>query len=725
MSLLIKESKFLQVTILTISLAFSGTPLIAQTTVLKDINPGSNDGYIEHMTVVDSVMFFIADISDEDEGELFITDGTPEGTQKISDIAPPHDFPDIEDVTPLGNKIIFTAVTDELGREPYISDGTFSGTQLIEDINPDDGYSEAEHFGVMNGKAYFPAEDGSYPDANNGEELWVSDGTSGGTYQLKDLDPGQYLQYEWSTEETNYSSRPENFFAHGDVMYFSARHHDYGEELWVTDGTSEGTYMIKDIFPGNYENSDDNKNDSSPTNFSSINGTVLFNAESDTSYKSYLYTTDGTEEGTVKFLDEEVFINEEPVEYNGNWYFISGTKLWKSDGTPIGTTVVIDMAEGNYVIEDGSDLSDELFEYNGHIYFFSTYTLWKTDGTHAGTEVAVEGLFSLFDYHHTDFAALFNDHIYFVATDEGYGKADVSGRELWMTDGTQDGTMYVANLRTGIDRGEPDGSDPEDLRVLNGKLYFTAEGDSLGREIWMTTGIPQRNYQIKDTSLTAEFPDYGATVSFPNFTDSLSLQAFIHNNTDQESLQIPDSLTLGANRVWKLETQTSSSFEATLCLSLSEVNLDSPDLDNLDIIKRTDPQSDWELLDAQVGNSEEYLCAAGIQSFSEFTIVETPGNDLGVFTEAEETPGSFELKQAYPNPFNPTTNIRYSIPEATDVLLDVYNIVGQKVLTLVNTRQSAGTYNVTFEAHNLSSGVYFYRLEAGGKVETNKMTLLK
>jgi ELWxxDGT repeat protein len=721
-----QDFKFLLISILTIFLAFTTNSLIAQTTVLKDINPGSDDGYIDHMTVIDSVMFFIADLSDEDEGELFITDGTREGTQKISDIAPPHDYPDIEDVTPLGNKIIFTAVTDELGREPYISDGTYSGTQLIEDINPDDGYSEAEHFGVMNGKAYFPAEDGSYPDADNGEELWVSDGTSSGTYQLKDLDPGQYFQNSWSTQETNYSSRPDNFFTHGDVIYFSARHHNYGEELWITDGTSGGTHMVKDIFPGKYEDSDDIENDSSPTNFTSINGTVLFNAESDSVYKHYLYTTDGTEEGTVKFLNEEdVFIEEEPVEYSGNWYFISGTKLWKSDGTPTGTTTVIDMAEGNYVIEDGSDVSNELFKYNGQLYFFSTYTLWKTDGTQAGTEVAVESLFSLFDYHYTDFAALFNDHIYFVATDEGYGRADVAGRELWMTDGTQEGTMYVANLRTGIDRGEPDGSDPEDLRVLNGKLYFTAEGDSLGREIWMTTGIPQRSYQIKDTSLTAKFSDYGATVSFPNFTDSLHLQAFLYNNTDQESLQISDSLTLGANRVWKLETQTSSSFEATLCLSLSEVDLDSPDPANLDIIKRTGPQSDWELLAAQVDDNEEYLCAAGIQSFSEFTIVETPGNDLGVFTEAEETPGSFKLEKAYPNPFNPTTNIRYSIPEATDVSLKVYNIVGQKILTLVNTKQSAGNYNVTFDAHNLSSGVYFYRLEAAGKVTTNKMTLVK
>lgn len=697
--------------------ALLSIPLLsqAQTEVLKDINPGSNDGYIEYMTVVDSVMYFIADINDEDEGELFITDGTPEGTQKISDIAPPHDYPAIEDITPLGNKVIFTAVTDELGRELYISDGTFSGTQLVEDINAGDSYSDAEYFEVMNGKAYFQAGDGNYyPDANNGEELWVTDGTATGTYQLKDLDPGQYLQYGWST---NYSSRPYNFFTHGDVIYFSAQHHNYGRELWATDGTPGGTYMVKDIFPG--------KHDSSPENFTSINGTVLFTAESD-SYKHFLYTTDGTAEGTKKFLDEEVFIQEKPVEYNGSWYFISGTKLWKSDGTSEGTTVVIDMAEGNSVIEDSSDLGFQIFKLNNQLYFFSTYKLWKTDGTQAGTEAAVEYLFSMFDYHYQDFAAVYNDLIYFVATDKDYGQAKVSGRELWMTDGTQEGTMYVANLRTGIYKdGDPDGSDPEDLRVLNGKLYFTAAGDSLGREIWMTDGIPQRKYKIKDTLVTADFPDFGATINFSNFTDSLNVQAFFHRNIDQESLQIADSLTLEVNHIWAFKTQTSTSFEAELCLSLNEVALSSPNLDDLDIIKRTSAQSEWELLAAEVDENEEYLCAAGIQSFSDFTVVQRPEKNTGVSTELKEIPGIFELKNAYPNPFNPTTTIGYAIPEASTVRLTVYNVTGQKVATLMNEKQSAGQHEIVFNAGQLASGLYFYRLEAGNQIMIKKMTLLK
>lgn len=86
---------------------------------------------------------------------------------------------------------------------------------------------------------------------------------------------------------------------------------------------------------------------------------------------------------------------------------------------------------------------------------------------------------------------------------------------------------------------------------------------------------------------------------------------------------------------------------------------------------------------------------------------------------------SFELYPNFPNPFNPTTNIRYSIAEHVDVNLNVYNVLGQRVATLVNTSQAAGQYTVTFDASNLASGVYVYRLQAGGNIITRKMLLVK
>ena len=88
-------------------------------------------------------------------------------------------------------------------------------------------------------------------------------------------------------------------------------------------------------------------------------------------------------------------------------------------------------------------------------------------------------------------------------------------------------------------------------------------------------------------------------------------------------------------------------------------------------------------------------------------------------------PETFSLSQNYPNPFNPVTNIIYSIPVNGLVCLTVYNMLGQEVTKLVNENKHAGSYNVTFDGTNLSSGIYFYDITAGDYMERKKMVLLK
>jgi hypothetical protein len=98
--------------------------------------------------------------------------------------------------------------------------------------------------------------------------------------------------------------------------------------------------------------------------------------------------------------------------------------------------------------------------------------------------------------------------------------------------------------------------------------------------------------------------------------------------------------------------------------------------------------------------------------------VENDKNETGI-------PNEFTISQNYPNPFNPTTTIKYNIKEITMVVLKVFDILGREVVTLVNEEKPAGSYEIVFNAANLPSGIYFYRLQAGDYIETKKMVLMK
>ncbi|MEX0722099.1 MAG: T9SS type A sorting domain-containing protein [Balneolaceae bacterium] len=117
--------------------------------------------------------------------------------------------------------------------------------------------------------------------------------------------------------------------------------------------------------------------------------------------------------------------------------------------------------------------------------------------------------------------------------------------------------------------------------------------------------------------------------------------------------------------------------------------------------------------------------AANESGESEWSEVFDFSGNGGLSTEAETLPTEYSLQQNYPNPFNPTTQIRYGIPNAAEVRLEVFNMLGQKVTTLVNERKSAGWHNATFDASELSSGFYIYHIQAGEFASTKKLMLIK
>jgi len=114
----------------------------------------------------------------------------------------------------------------------------------------------------------------------------------------------------------------------------------------------------------------------------------------------------------------------------------------------------------------------------------------------------------------------------------------------------------------------------------------------------------------------------------------------------------------------------------------------------------------------------------GAKLSANFQVNENPSSKLDEIGLVS-TPTSLHLSQNYPNPFNPTTQIAYQLPDAANVRLSIFNLLGQEVEVLVNERKEAGSYTASWNAGNLSSGVYMYRLEVGSNVITKRMTLIK
>jgi len=126
-------------------------------------------------------------------------------------------------------------------------------------------------------------------------------------------------------------------------------------------------------------------------------------------------------------------------------------------------------------------------------------------------------------------------------------------------------------------------------------------------------------------------------------------------------------------------------------------------------------------LQDETGNQINENLKAG----EEITISNTLINKLMVLSGEIITPDEYALEQNYPNPFNPSTTIKFGVPKESIVKLSIYNVLGELVSTLVNEEKLSGTYEVEFNATVLSSGIYFYRLQAGSFVETKKMVLMK
>jgi hypothetical protein len=133
---------------------------------------------------------------------------------------------------------------------------------------------------------------------------------------------------------------------------------------------------------------------------------------------------------------------------------------------------------------------------------------------------------------------------------------------------------------------------------------------------------------------------------------------------------------------------------------------------------------DYSYTDATAGDVQYFYRLEQVDRDGTITYSESKeaGGTTGV---KEQKPTEFALQQNYPNPFNPTSVIEYSLPSSSHVLLELYNLLGQKIATLVNDVKAPGFYQVQVDGAHLASGVYIYRLTAGQKTFVRKMALVK
>ncbi|MCW8803295.1 MAG: T9SS type A sorting domain-containing protein [Ignavibacteriaceae bacterium] len=164
-------------------------------------------------------------------------------------------------------------------------------------------------------------------------------------------------------------------------------------------------------------------------------------------------------------------------------------------------------------------------------------------------------------------------------------------------------------------------------------------------------------------------------------------------------------------------------------LATSTDGLDWDKYSNNPVLKPS--QSGWDNGEVETGcvvqmGDTLYMWYDGSNSGTYHWQIGLATSSLVSSVEQETTlPTEYILSQNYPNPFNPSTKIKYSVPQSSNVVIKVFDILGNEIETLVNEEKSVGTYEITWYAENLPSGVYFYQLKAGSFIETKKMVLLK
>jgi trimeric autotransporter adhesin len=425
--------------------------------LIKNINELSLSSSPDLLTLIDHKLFFIATTKTQGR-ELWVSDGATEGTRLVKDISPGADpnpligayGSGISDITELNGVAYFIVQ----GVSLYKSDGTEGGTQEVAAFA---GSSQPDVNRLMtnvNGTLYF-----LNGTTSNASELWKSDGTKEGTVFLHTINETYYYSNGGKFEVTK-------TIALNDLLIFVADDGVDNHEMWVSNGSKEGTFKLKEIRAGS-EGSD-------PQYLTEFNGFIYFTAN-DGIHGYELWKTDGTPEGTELVIDIEPGSSSgypsNITNVNGNLYFSAsdGTyynQPWKSDGTAKGTGMIkigdnsVDFIPKNFVNLKGK----VLFSVSGG----GSYTdgLWILNSKEDNTAELVKAIRK-------------PDEIVSDGTTAFFRADGGGGYELWKTNGTEFTTVRMKDIFPGVSN-----SNPNKLTLTGNGVIFSANDGVHGFELW-------------------------------------------------------------------------------------------------------------------------------------------------------------------------------------------------------------------------------------------------
>lgn len=414
-----------------------------------EVTPIATSGTVQGNPVLSSnvsakfrnFIIYTAQIS-ANERVTLTTDGTESGTHFLKDFEPAKDQEIILKTQTYQDKVLISLRTDAYGNTLAVTDGSEQGTGLI-DTNLNNFY--INEFAEFNDKLFFSGRDSTY-----GSELWVTDGTKEGTALFKDIVPG------FIASEQPWSSTPAHLTPIDNKLVFTAYSREYGTELWASDGTSQGTVMIKDLNEGYYG--------STFSQFFSFNNKAYFSTD------NMLYATDGTTEGThaimrgMKNIYRFSPLNESQFVFaanNGSDAY-NAASLWISDGTLNGSTEV-NTLHGDDSIQEFQVIGDTL-------YFRTSTELFSYNATD-GVEKIESKLTSI------DQIITLNDQLYINARTSGNAGLYVlsnSGISLVKQPNTIDANQTMNGLY-----------------ALNNRIIFVTNDGIHGREVWISDGTSE------------------------------------------------------------------------------------------------------------------------------------------------------------------------------------------------------------------------------------------